>query len=187
MLVFYSYPNCSLSPFQGKKLNELIEKWRELKDKEKCDTTETQFYVIPRNFQTLFLSFNKYTYMPQQFAHSQTRYRQLVEKLREKTDFFAHVSQEANDQYFEYLVTSLLIDLEAYFKCNSFCVSDTVCGNEEDDVTVLRKNVGLACYRESNFFNHSCVPNAAYSFENGDTVCVYSLRRIRPEEQVSFG
>ncbi|XKL65210.1 hypothetical protein PGB90_005296 [Kerria lacca] len=173
---------CFLSN-QGKKLTELIEKWRKTKDEEKNYTLDNNIYVMPRNFQTLFLSFDKYAYMPLQFAHSQSRYTQLVEKLKEKTDFFSHLSTDVNDHYFQYLVTSLLIDLEAYFKCNSFCISDIMRSND-DSVAVIRKNVGLACFREANFFNHSCVPNAAYCFENGDTISIYSLQKIRPGEQI---
>lgn len=143
---------------------------------------------MPQNFQTLFLTFDKHTYMPHQFAQSQSRYRKLVEELKNKTDFFKHMGSDTSRHYFEYLVTSLLIDLEAYFKCNSFCVSDTILAEDGDssNVAMLRKNVGLACYREANFFNHSCVPNAAYSFENGDIVSVYSLRKIRSGEQVNI-
>lgn len=165
-------------------MDELIEQWKEWKDREKSYTSTTELYTVPSDFRALFLSFDKYSYLPLQFAHSQIRYSALVNKLKEKTDFFSYLPPVSNDHYFEYLVTNLLTDLEAYFKCNSFCVSDTVYGSEET-TTFIRKNIGLACYRESNFFNHSCVPNAAYSFENGDTIAVYSLRKIRPGEQVS--
>lgn len=157
-------------------------------------------YQVPKNYQTLFLSFDKYDYTPVQFAYSQTRYSGLVDKLKEKTEFFSYHSGSSSAHYFQYLVTNLLIDLEAYSKCNSFCVSDTVYytgngnglggggggGGEKTPPTVTRKNVGLACYRESNLFNHSCIPNAAYCFENGDTISAYSLRRIRAGEQVSI-
>lgn len=158
--------------------------WKEWKDGEKSYPSDTELYTVPSNFQTLFLSFDKYSYMPLQFAHSRIRYTALVRKLKEKTDFFSYSSAASIDHYFEYLVTNLLIDLEAYFKCNSYCVSDTVYTREQV-AACNRKNIGLACYRESNFFNHSCVPNAAYSFENGDTIAVYSLRKIRPGEQVN--
>lgn len=158
--------------------------WQECPDREKSCTSNTQLYTVPSNFLSLFLSFDKYSYVPLQFAQSRIRYTALVHKLREKTDFFSHLPPVFNDRYFEYLVTNLLVDLEAYFKCNSFCVSDMIYPSREV-AAGNRKNIGLACYRESNFFNHSCVPNAAYSFENGDTIAVYSLRKIRPGEQVN--
>lgn len=161
----------------------MIEKWNILKNKEKEYPSNTRLYEAPDNFQSLFLSFDKYTYQPLQFAHSQRRYSILVEKLKEKTDFFLYLGSTAYEHYFEYMITSLLIDLEAYFKCNSFCVSDAIYSSNSE-LSVMRKNIGLACYRETNFFNHSCVPNAAYGFENGDTVATYSLRKIRAGEQV---
>lgn len=168
---------------KGKKLDELIEMWQAWRDGEKSFASNTQLYTVPSNYISLFLSFDKYSYRPLQFAQSRIRYSALVHKLREKTDFFSHSPLIFDDCCFEYLVTNLFVDLEAFFRCNSFCVSDLIYPSKEVSAG-NRKNIGLACYRKSNFFNHSCVPNAAYSFENGDTIAVYSLRKIRPGEQV---
>lgn len=137
---------------------------------------------MPDDFQALFLSYDKYVREPLQLVRSQNRYSKLVQLLKNHTDFFMYAGNNAYQPYFDYTIANLLVDIEACFKCNSFCVSDSVHSNSQ--LTIVRKNIGLACYRKTNFFNHSCVPNVAYCFENGDTVATYSLRSIQAGEQV---
>ena len=132
---------------------------------------------------TLFLSYDKYSREPLQQVRRQNRYSKLVQMLKNKTDFFTSSGKSSYEPYFDFTITNLLVDLEACLKCNSFCVADAVYSNNK--LTVMRKNIGLACYRKTNFFNHSCVPNVAYCFENGDTVAAYSLRNIQAGEQVN--
>jgi len=159
-----------------------VDKWKEWKNKDRSFTTKTKISDLHEDFQTLFLSYDRYVREPLQQIRSQTRYSKLVQMLKNKTDLFSCTGSNAYKPYFDYTITNLLVDLEACLKCNSFCVSDSVPSNNK--LTITRKNIGLACYRKTNFYNHSCVPNVAYCFESGDTVATYSLRNIQAGEQV---
>ena len=164
-------------------MTEFVDKWKEWKCKDRAYPNKTRAYDLPDDLPSLFLSYDKYVRESLQQVRSQSRYSKLVHMLRNRTDFFTRAGSNAYEAYFDYTITNLLVDLEACLKCNSFCVSDSVRSNNK--LTITRKNIGLACYRKTNFYNHSCVPNVAYCFENGDTVATYSLRNIQAGEQVS--
>lgn len=173
-------------------MEKLKQKWEELKTKEFYYPKEINQLIIPDNLITLVFYLQASSYDEDELLRCTFKYRKLVEHLKTKTKFFSHVHNSVNN-HIQKFVVSLLVELEARCKCNVHAVTEKVFDRHrtydnllELDDYVVQKIIGISYCKYLNYFNHSCIPNATCTFQEGDHAVVCALRSIKSGEQVSI-